>query len=236
MKLEPVARQSLVDVVAERIRDLIEREHLKAGDRLPGELQLVEQLRVSRPVLREAISRLESVGLISVRRGQGMFVGDRGNLSSCVQLVRTAMTIAPKDLTRFAELRTAIEVHAARLAAERATPEDIEALRSICTEMDREDNSYEDAIRADFQFHRKIVEITGNEMMRNIMQVIHEFVMAGMVHTTPKPRNRSRSRLLHGAILDALQAHDPDRAEREMKAHMVSVHERLQEADQRRRN
>jgi GntR family transcriptional repressor for pyruvate dehydrogenase complex len=236
MKLEPVARQSLVDVVAERIRDLIEREHLQAGDRLPGELQLVEQLRVSRPVLREAISRLESVGLINVRRGQGMFVGDRGNLSSCVQLVRTAMTIAPKDLTRFAELRTAIEVHAARLAAERATPEDIEMLKSICAEMDREDSSYEDAIRADFQFHRKIVEITGNEMMRNIMQVIHEFVMAGMVHTTPKPRNRTRSRLLHGAILDALEAHDPDRAEREMKAHMISVHERLQEADQRRRN
>src|SRR5271154_3029375 len=223
MKLEPVARQSLVDVVAERIRDLIDREHLQAGDRQPGELHLVGQLRVSRPVLREAVSRLESVGLISVRRGQGMFVGDRGSLSGCVQLVRSAMAIAPKDLQGFAELRTAIEVHAARLAAERATAEDVAALESIQAEMDREGAEYEDAIRADFAFHRKIVEITGNELMRNIMQVIHEFVMAGMVHTTPRPRNRDRSQKLHGAIVDAIRAHDSEAAEKAMKFHMTSV-------------
>jgi len=236
MKLEPVARQSLVDVVAERIRDLIDREHLQAGDRLPGELHLVEQLRVSRPVLREAISRLESVGLITVRRGQGMFVGDRGSLSGCVQLVRSAMAIAPKDLTGFAELRTAIEVHAARLAAERATPEDVAALESILADMDRADADYEDAIRADFGFHRKIVEISGNELMRNIMQVIHEFVMAGMVHTTPRPRNRDRSQKLHGAIVDAIRGHDPDAAEKAMKFHMTSVSRALHEADQRQRH
>lgn len=235
MKLEPVARQSLVDVVAQRIRDLIDREKLQAGDRLPGELHLVEQLRVSRPVLREAISRLESVGLISVRRGQGMFVGDRGSLTSCVQLVRTAMAIAPKDLTQFAELRMAVEVQAARLAAERATPAEVAELEAICAEMDREDIAYEDAIAADFQFHRKIVAITGNEPMQNILQVIHEFVMAGMVHTTPRPRNRDRSRRLHGPILAAIQAHDADAAEKGMKTHMAAVAQALREAEERQK-
>lgn len=235
MKLEPVARQSLVDVVAQRIRDLIENEHLQAGDRLPGEFNLVEQLRVSRPVLREAISRLESVGLINVRRGQGMYVGDRGSLTGCVQLVRTAMAIAPRDVTQFADLRTAIEVHAARLAAARATPADVAELAAICAEMDREDIEHEEAIQADFQFHRKIVAITGNEPMQNILHVIHEFVMAGMMHTTPRPRNRANSRKLHGAIFNAIRDHDPDAAEKEMKTHMAAVAQALRDAEARQK-
>jgi GntR family transcriptional repressor for pyruvate dehydrogenase complex len=234
MKLEPIVKQSLVDVVAERIRSLIDREKLEAGDRLPGELDLVEQLKVSRPVLREAISRLESVGLVTVRRGQGTFVGDRGSLMSCVQLVRSAMAIAPKDLNHFAELRTAIECHAAKLAALRATPEDVAELEALLVQMDREDQDYLEAIRYDFQFHRKIVEITGNELMRNIMQVIHEFIMAGMVHTTPNPRNRKRSQSLHGPILKAIRDHDPDAAEHGMKVHMGSVTTALRDAEERR--
>lgn len=234
MKLEPVVRQSLVDVVVERLRGLIDRGRLTAGDRLPGELELVEQLQVSRPVLREAISRLESVGLISVRRGQGMYVGDRGSLTSCVQLVRSAMAIAPKELAHFAELRTAIECHAARLAAERATAADIAELETLCAQMDGEDAEYLDAIRFDFQFHRKIVDVTGNELMKNIMQVIHDFVIAGMIHTTPKQRNHTRSRALHSAILKAIRAHDGDAAEAAMKTHMTSVSKALLEAEERR--
>ncbi|MBY0521948.1 MAG: FadR family transcriptional regulator [Gemmataceae bacterium] len=235
MKLEPIARQSLVDVVAERIRGLIDRGHMEPGDRLPGELDLVEQLQVSRPVLREAISRLESVGLVTVRRGRGIYVGDRGSLSSCVKLVRTAMSIAPKEVLRLTELRTAIEVHAARLAAERATPEEVVELEELCRQMDREDVDHLEAIEFDFRFHRKIVAITGNEMMENIMHVIHEFVMAGMIHTTPNPRNRRNSKALHGAILDAIRSGDAEAAEKAMKAHMGMVSLRLEEADERRK-
>lgn len=233
MKLEPIARQSLVDMVVERIRALIDQGEFGSGDRLPGEMELVEQLQVSRPVLREAISRLESVGLVTVRRGQGMFVGDRGSLRGCVQLLRSAMTVAPKDVNHFTELRTAIEVHAARRAAELATPEDIAELESLSEQMDREDTDHLDAIRFDFQFHRKIVDIVGNAVMSNIMEVIHEYVMAGMVHTTPKPRNRARSRQLHGNILKAIRAADPDAAEQAMRFHMGTVGKALGEAERR---
>jgi len=230
MKLEPIARPSLVDVVADRLRGLIDREQLGPGDRLPGELALVEQLQVSRPVLREAISRLESVGLVTVRRGRGLFVGDRASLASCLQLVRSAMSISPRELTRFAELRSAIEIHAARRAAEIATPADAAELTALCAAMDDEQLPYLDAIQADFAFHRKIVAITGNELMQNIMQVIHEFVMAGMVHTTPSPRNHANSQRLHGSILKAICAHDPAAAETAMKVHMAAVALRLSEA------
>jgi GntR family transcriptional repressor for pyruvate dehydrogenase complex len=235
MKLEPIARQSLVDMVAQRIRSLIDQGSLEAGARLPGELELVEQLQVSRPVLREAISRLESVGLVTVRRGQGMFVGDRGSLRNCVQLLRSALAIAPKDAAAFTELRTALEVHAARRATELATPADVAELEGLCELMDREDQEHLEAIRYDFQFHRKLVDMVGNEAMSNVMEVIHEYVMAGMFHTTPKPRNRAQSRTLHSAILNAVRAGDPDAAEQAMRVHMGKVGEALTRAEQRRR-
>ena len=73
---------------------------------------------VSRTVLREAISRLEAIGLLTVRRGRGMFIGDRHSLANCVRLVRSAMAITPGDLVQFTEFRRAVECYAAQRAAQ----------------------------------------------------------------------------------------------------------------------
>ena len=196
MRVEPIVRQSLVELVVERVQDLIQREKLQAGDRLPGEMELIRQLDVSRPVLREAIGRMESLGLIAVQRGRGTFVADRSGLAGCARLARSALAISPKDLVKFAELRWVIECFAARRAAEAASEKDMRELEVLQRQMDSRDRDYEEAIRLDFQFHRKLIDLTGNELMQNLMEVIHEFVMAGMVHTTPKPRNRAVSRPL----------------------------------------
>ncbi|OAI41525.1 hypothetical protein AYO40_00390 [Planctomycetaceae bacterium SCGC AG-212-D15] len=230
MNVQPVTRQSLADVVVEHLRLLIENENLKAGDRLPGELQLVRQLRVSRPVLREALGRLETLGLIQMQCGRGIFVADRNALASCAQLLRSAMTISPKDLLKYAEVRWGLECYAARRAAEMATPEDLAELEQLLDQMDDPRREYLEALRLDLSFHRKLIDLTGNEMMQNVMEVIHEFVIAGMMHTTPRPRDRSWSRPLHRAILDAIRSANPDAAEAAMRAHMESVVHRLKAA------
>ncbi|MBY0522540.1 MAG: FadR family transcriptional regulator [Gemmataceae bacterium] len=236
MKVPPIVRQSLADIVVQRLRDLIDREQLGAGDRLPTEQELLQQLQVSRPVLREAIARLESIGLISSPRGRGeFFVSDRAGLASCAQMVRTALTISPRDVLKYAEVRWAIECFAARRAAELATQEDLAELEQLLEQMDRPDQDHLESIRIDFQFHRKLIDITGNEVMQNMMEVIHAFVMAGMVHTTPKPRDRSWSRPLHQGILDAVRSASPEAAEAAMRVHMESVIHRLQAATKRPR-
>src|SRR5262245_55853004 len=129
LRIKPVERHSLVDAVVSRIREVIEQGRLRAGDRLPTEAELSEQLGVSRTVVREAVSQLESLGLLSVQRGRGMFVGDGSGLAGCVKILRTAMALSPGELVRFTEFRTAVECYAARLAAERATPEDLADLK-----------------------------------------------------------------------------------------------------------
>jgi GntR family transcriptional repressor for pyruvate dehydrogenase complex len=232
VKLKPLNRNSLVDTVVDQIRTLIEKGNFTAGDRLPTESDLIGRLRVSRSVLREAVSRLETMGLVSVQRGRGMFVGEPQSLSSCVQMVRTAMTISPREMEQFAEFRAALECYSARQAAERATPENLVELETILEQMDRPEQEYFDCLRYDFQFHRKIIELAGNTLMNNVMEIIQEFVMAGMVQTTPTPRNHAKSQQLHRDIFEAIKAGNPDAAEAAMKVHMRLVKERLQRPPQ----
>lgn len=228
LKMKPVPRASLVETVVERLQTVIEQGQLKSGERLPSELELVEQLGVSRPVLREAIGRLEALGLLKVVRGRGMFVGSQASLVSCSRLVRSAMSIAPRDLRQLAQFRAAIEIQAARLAAEVATSEHVAELEALCDAMDRKDISYEDAVATDFEFHRKIAACTGNELLENSLSVVQEFVLAGMVRTTPNPRNHANSQRLHRRIFEAIRDQDQDAAEAAMKAHMDAVMKALE--------
>ena len=235
VKIQPVARTSLVDTVVERIRGIIEQGGLASGDRLPTEAELGEQLGVSRTVVREAVSQLESLGLLTVQRGRGMFVGNWDSLSSGVKLVRSAIAIAPKELLQFTEFRQAIECYAARRAAASATPADLAELQALCEQIDNEGLDDLEAMKADFQFHRRLMAITGNQMMQEVLGVLQEFVLAAMVRTTPKPRDRDASRARHQAIVAAVRTGDPDVAERAMEAHMSQTARRLQEIDRQRK-
>jgi DNA-binding FadR family transcriptional regulator len=236
LKIKPVGRRSLVDTVVERIREVIEQGHLSAGDRLPTETELSEQLGVSRTVVREAVSQLESLGLLSVQRGRGMFVGTGNGLTNCVKMLRSALALSPKELVQFTEFRKAIECYAARRAAESATPEDLAELQTFCNQMDQEGREYLDAMRLDFQFHRKLMAITGNELMSGVLEVIQEFVLAAMVQTTPKPRDREGSHRRHLAIVRAIRAGNPDAAEKAMNAHMEHTVDMLEEMDRQRKH
>lgn len=230
LQLKPVLRRSSVDQVVERIRDVITEQKLAAGERLPGELELVEQLQVSRPVLREALARLQGLGLIEIQRGNGTFVASRDRLANCVQLLRTAVTLAPRELLSYAELRAAMEVQAVRQAAERATDEDVAELKRMLKELSSVDHPYEELLEIDFRFHRRILQAAGNELMQNLMEVIYEFVVTQMARTTPSPQENKLGRRLHREIVAAIADHDPDGAERAMREHMEAVLSRLRES------
>ena len=220
MQSPSVRRRSLVDEVVEKLSVLIEEGGLSAGSRLPTEGQLVQDLGVSRNALREAIRRLETVGLISVRHGQGMYVGDRNGLSGCTKLFRSAMSMSGKDLTDLAELRCIIECNAARRAAEIASPEQVAELREALDRLGREGQSHEDAIRTDFEFHRKLVEVAGNRLMLSLITILEELLLSVMLLTTEKPRAFQANFKLHLPIWEGVRAGDPDAAEMAMREHM----------------
>jgi GntR family transcriptional repressor for pyruvate dehydrogenase complex len=163
-----------------------------------------------------------------------MFVGDGSSLLRCMQLMRSALALSPKELVQVTEFRKAIECYAARCAATRASPDDLAELTTLCDEMDLEEREYLEAMRIDFQFHRRLMAITGNPLMCSVLEVIQEFVLAAMVQTTPKPRDREQSHRRHLAIVEAIRAGDPDAAEIAMQKHMEHT-ERVLEGVERQR-
>jgi GntR family transcriptional repressor for pyruvate dehydrogenase complex len=224
---ETAVRGSLVDEVAGRLRKLIDDGPFQTGDRLPSEAELVDRLGVSRPVLREAIGRLGAMGLVEVRRGRGTFVAERNGLLSAARLVGSAMAISTRDLAKLTELRTAVECQAARRAAESATAADLAEIEALCARMDAGDLPQPESMKVDFEFHRRIAAVSGNEVLVRVLEVIQEFVLESMVRTTPSPRDRDWSENLHRNILEAVRSGDPDRAERAMRNHMDAVQYRL---------
>lgn len=227
MQIEAIERQTTADLVVERIARVIRERNMASGDRLPGEHELVEQLQVSRSVLREALARLQSMGLVDIQRGRGTFVGSRTSLANCVQLLRSAVTISPRELRSYAELRSALEVQAVRQAAERATDADISELAALLKRLDDDELPYPEALEIDFQFHRKLIDIAENPLMRNLIEVIYEFVLTQMARTTPSSRDNQLGRRLHKAILKAVRDHDADGAAKAMHHHMQAVLDRL---------
>lgn len=229
--IRPTERTSMVQEVTEKLRRFIVHGDLSSGDRLPSETQLLAQLRVSRPVLREAINRLAAIGLLSVRHGSGTFVARRDWLSSCMKMAGSAMTIEPRELLQFVEFRRVLESYAARKAAEVAKPEQVTALDQTLREtLDAADRGSQSAMEADFRFHCLLVEIGGNRLMRGLLELLQEFIMAGMMRTQQDAMADPESAVIHRSILQAIRNHSPNSAEEAVLAHMDLLAKRLETA------
>jgi GntR family transcriptional repressor for pyruvate dehydrogenase complex len=132
--LAPIARQSVVDAVADRLRNEILTGRLRPGTRLPSERELSLALGVNRLTLRASLARLEALGLIATRHGAGTSVTtwrERAGLEMLGTLVKGLRVADPAwhELVRSAlELRRILSVEAVALAAERHQPEDIDAI------------------------------------------------------------------------------------------------------------
>ncbi len=210
-------RPLLVDQVMGSLSDYIRSEGLSPGNRLPSEAELAERMQCSRNVLREAVGRLVSLGLVDVRRGTGMFVGTTDTVRSCALLLRSSMAISVNDLVEFAEFRRAMEGYAARQAATRATDGELAELDAMAKAIDHPDITREESLKRDSAFHLRLMEIGGNRLMAAILESLLDFLQASMDSTTATPRDIDTSRQLHTAIMDGLLKRDPVAAENAME-------------------
>ncbi len=220
-------RPLLVDQVLDSLTSFIRSEGLCPGDRLPSEAELFQRMQCSRNVLREAVGRLTSLGLVDVRRGSGMFVGTADTVRSCALLLRSTMMISISDLIEFTEFRRAIEGYAARQAAINATASELAELNALAMAIDQADISREESLQRDYAFHLRLMEIGGNRLMAAILESLLHFLQASMRSTTATPRDVETSRQLHVAIMDGLLRRDPAAAESAMELNRQHTIDRL---------
>lgn len=164
----PVARSSVVDAVADRLRNEILAGRLAAGARLPSERELSLALGVNRLTLRAALARLEAMGLVSTRHGSGTEVvswRERAGLEALPMVMSSLDRTEPawlELLTAMLEVRRVLVTEIVALAAERHTDEDLEAMERIAAE---QANNLGDPLafaRGDLAFQRAVVRATRN--------------------------------------------------------------------------
>jgi GntR family transcriptional regulator, transcriptional repressor for pyruvate dehydrogenase complex len=216
---------SLSDKVVGQLTEAIMSRQLVPGQRLPSERELGEQFGVSRTVIREAIRSLAARGLVNVTSGRGIEVGkiDSGDVTTSMRLfVRGHSNL---HYGKVHEVRTAVEVQTAGLAAVRATPEDIARLQELCDAF-RESIAAGDLPKAselDFQFHQELARASGNElllaMLDSIADVLREVRSQAMVHAGVAEAGLKA----HRWILQCISAGDPESARRAMEKHLAEA-------------
>jgi GntR family transcriptional repressor for pyruvate dehydrogenase complex len=222
-------KKRLSEDVVNQITDLILSRHLQPGDRLPSEHRLVEELGVSRSVVREGIKALEERGLVEVKQGSGTFV--RSPTSEMVSdsfslFLRTKMA----RYSKLMEVRGILDVEIAGLLAERATEEDLERLSNSIARMWEVLDSPQEFVEEDVAFHMAFYAAMKNEVLLMIMQPIMELLSEAMSMTFEAPGSPESSLRRHEKLVQRIEAGDSEGAREAMREIIYRGEGRLTEA------
>jgi GntR family transcriptional repressor for pyruvate dehydrogenase complex len=221
-------RGRLGDQVYGRLLEEIVSGRYAVGDRLPGENDLAETFEVSRPVVREALNRLQADGLVTSRQGAGTFVARVPPR----QIVKLAPGASIAGILRAFEVRIALEGQAARLAAERRSNSELAAIHDALDTMTGALEAGKPAKDADFAFHRCVAVASGNMTLVEILDGLSETVGNGMTVALSITRQGTQQRTArvideHVRIYEAIAASEPDSAELAMRYHIDQARKRL---------
>ncbi len=215
--------ESLVAQLSELIRQDIVSGEVKAGDRLPSEAELVRRHAVSRTVVREAISALRSDGLVEARKGSGVYALDH-------TLARQGTSLSGLSFGRITgvieilEVRSAFEVRAASLAAERRSTAQIEKILAEHKKVTTLFRDGKPTREADFQFHYAIAEASQNSLFPQILQLIRPGMVPrtelGKTAAGPAYDQNPALPEEHRKIVEAIIDQDPQAAEKAMGDHL----------------
>lgn len=162
--------RAVPEVALQAIRKLITEQGFGPGDALPSQRDLAVQLGVSRASLREALSSLSALGVISIQPGKGVFVQAPVDLPRGDGALSWPFASQASPLDIF-QLRYALEGFAAGLAAVTLSTDELDALEDNVAAMRNELKAcdFDAAARLDFEFHRRILLASGNQAMLSIL-------------------------------------------------------------------
>jgi DNA-binding FadR family transcriptional regulator len=205
--IAPLIKRSLVDQALDQLRQRITQGVWAIGERLPTEPELSAELGISRNTVREAMRVLAFSGLIEIRQGDGSY------LRSMTDPLGAMKAMSHCTLAQAQETRQILEVEAVGLAALRRTDEDLVALRAaLKASGDHYQGDLEHYISCDLVFHKRLVDAAHNPALSELYQYFSSIVGAQLRQTLNIQPRRQAVFDLHGALLDALEQQDLERA------------------------
>jgi DNA-binding FadR family transcriptional regulator len=225
-------RRLTAELVARLTADITSGK-LKPGAQLPTEQEMIAATGVSRTVIREAVAALRADRLVVTRQGVGAFVAEHVRRPFRVDFDENSTL---REVLNVMELRTGVEIEAAGLAAERATPAQIkrvaECYAAIAGAIARGDNG----VNEDFTFHCAIAEATGNPQFKHFLEYLGRFIIPrrtmwkGTV-SAGKRADLNTFQREHREILSAIKAHKPEVARAAMQRHLLNSRARYASLD-----
>lgn len=218
-------QKRLPELVSEQIKDLIAKGNLKAGDKLPNEFEMAEQLQVGRGTIREAVKILVSQNVLVIKRGNGTFVCERTGVADDplgLWMIEDKQKLA-LDLC---EVRLMIEPEIARLAAERGTEEEVVALKSAECAVEEKIRNGEDHSAEDICFHELLARMSKNQVVPNLIPVIQSAVNLFVKMTDSKLKEETIE--THNKIIRAVEDGDGAGAKAAMESHLKLNREEIQ--------
>lgn len=213
--LQPIKLDSykpLRELVCENIRQAIIDGTFSPGERLM-EIQLADEMGVSRTPVREAIRKLELEGFVVMIPRRGTYVAD----------------ISIRDITEIYEIRTCLDVLSAGLAAERITDEELEALNRLLVEIGQyiAENNMEKIVEADTAFHDILYQASRNERLRSVINNLREQLTGIRGRSMSYPGRLVETMDEHRALVDSIAARDVERAQNAARVHIENAEHTL---------
>ena len=223
MGIKPISRTNVSSKVFDQLKEQIILGEWKPGEKIPSENELAKQLNVSRITVRQALHRLIAFGLIETRVGEGSFVKEISAgvfLNSIIPVIALGQSATMEVL----EFRQMVEPETARIAAIKATPDDIEKLRKMHEKMKvySEKGDISKYVEEDLNFHFAIAHSTKNSLIIHLNNIIKDLLNISMKDIVSSLGTESGI-YFHKRILEALEQSDSKKAREVMEEHVTNT-------------
>lgn len=226
--LKPVVTSRAYIQIARQIADIISQGVLKPGVKLPPERTLAEQLRVSRPSVREALSALEILGILESRIGDGTYVKRSPLDVPLIGSMFDDLSETQESPLEVTEARLGIEPFIVRLATERATQDQLTAIGEAIERMSQAIRKHHSHVDSDVGFHLSIAAAAGNSVLLRQVGVLVRIMHTQMwdqfnEKTVSTPRQLDRFLHDHQRIFKAMTSRNKKEASAQMAVHLEGV-------------
>lgn len=222
---EFVPKTSLIDRIVDHFKSQIISGQLREGDLLPSQEELASSLGVSRASLREALNRLALMGLVEVKHGIGTFIRAT-RPEFLIQSISSLMIMDHTSAEELLQARQLIEPAVTALAAQYASPSEIEKIHGLLSSMEKEFRRglIQDYKEKDTAFHLTIAASSHNRVLTRVVQAIRELLPAVIFKAFGESRTLQASAMgYHRRIFESIRNRDPNRARQEMEAHLMTL-------------
>lgn len=232
MVTDAVRKESLSDSLARAVKRMIDREGFEPGHRLPTIQEMARRFEVGAPTLREALRRLQAVGIIEIRHGSGVYVAEGHDALFLSNPVAEKIP-SRKVMLDLIETRLALELYTTETAAGHVSDEQIGEMERLLEKAAAliDEHNDEELCRINMAFHRRIAFASGNGVAHQVLEVLSGLFQVEQYAILGIHGSRERDYREHLGILTALKARNASLAVRRMRGHLNGVRRVLLEQD-----